>query len=452
MGLGHPGGVMQTPSTCVPVLPGNGAGAHSTPLGHLGPSARLGVLVKTWPKLSETFILEELLGLQAMGRKVHLYALQAGADTVQHAEVGRLDAPVHVLSVQAWPAHLARIAVQCIRHPVRSLKGLALLVRRDGVSWRAVRDGLQLAQRMRQDGITHLHAHFISQPADVAQCAAQAAGMAFSISAHAKDIYLSAPAQVRRRLRAARFTVTCTQFNCDALHRFAPQARVQRMYHGVDASQFHPRQRPAEAHAHAGPPVILAVGRLVPKKGLDVLLHACALLRDAGQPLRCEIVGYGQEEHALRQNIQALRLEDHVHLLGRQPRDTVIACYARASVFVQPSRVCADGDRDGIPNVLLEAMAMGLPVVSTTVSGIPELVQDGRNGLLVPPDDAQALAAAVQRLLREPQLGVALGLCARATVCEQFDNPRNLRTLTRLLALGDPLDDHDRASPVPAVA
>jgi len=257
-------------------------------------------------------------------------------------------------------------------------------------------------------------------------------GLPFSISAHAKDIYLSDAADLRRKMGAARFTVTCTDFNCRTLQAIAPEASVHRMYHGIDAAVFHPSRRAVPSLV----PLILSVGRLREKKGLDTLIDACRLLHGRGVPFRCEIVGYGEEHERLAALIEAHRLDDLVQLAGKLTREQVVERYARAAVYVQPSRVAADGDRDGIPNVLLEAMAMGLPVVATRVSGIPELVQHRHNGLLVEADDPAALADAVEQLADSPALGAQLGREARRTVTTRFDNDHNLRLVMQLLESG----------------
>jgi glycosyltransferase involved in cell wall biosynthesis len=203
------------------------------------------------------------------------------------------------------------------------------------------------------------------------------------------------------------------------------------MYHGIDRSVFHPSQRRARGSDDA--PRVLAVGRLRAKKGLDTLIDACRLLHERGCRVRCEIVGYGEEHDALAHRIENAGLGRHVRLAGKLAREQVIDAYARADVFVQPSRITADGDRDGIPNVLLEAMAMGLPVVASAVSGIPEVVRDGVNGLLVPADAPLALADAIERVLARPQEAAALGRAARESVADGFDNDRNLRALLQRL-------------------
>jgi len=394
--------------------------------------APLGVLVRVWPKLSETFILEEVLGLERKGLALRLYALDAPTDAIAHDAVARVRSPLQrVPPASERRELLARHASVAAAAPVAYLRALAQALRRGSGGWRDFLRAGWLAAQLRSDGVAHLHAHFINGPADIGQLAACMAGIPFSISAHAKDIYLSRPADLRRRLGAACFTVTCTEANRATLAAVAPRADVRLMYHGVDRDVFHPARRtnPQEQDA----PLIVAVGRLRAKKGLDTLLEACRLLRERGQPVRCEIVGYGEEHAALAARIESAGLAGHVHLAGKLPRDQVLERYARASVFVQPSRIAADGDRDGIPNVLLEAMAMGLPVVATRVSGIPELVRDGVNGLLVEPDAPLALADAIERLLREPWLAASFGQAARARVAEAFDNDANLGTLVHLL-------------------
>ena len=411
----------------------------------------LGVLVKTYPKLSETFILEELLGLERLGFSLRLYSLAPATDAITHPAVARVRAPLVRLpeSIRGHaPAFAARHAQLLFGAPLRYFGALGAAARRGRRGLRDFARAGWLAGQLRDDGVEHLHTHFIATPADVAELVGRLAAMPFSISAHAKDIYLSDPADLRRKLLAARFTVTCTELNRQTLAAIAPQANVQRMYHGVDHALFHPTQRlPLPAHSPtnlSALPLILSVGRLRAKKGLGTLIDACAALRQRGQAFVCEIVGYGEEQARLEAQIERLGLGDCVRLPGKLAREQVIARYARAAVYVQPSRIAADGDRDGIPNVLLEAMAMGLPVVASNVSGIPELVDHGHNGLLVEPDQPEALADAIVQLLAQPQLCADLGGQARLTVTASFDNDRNLQRLCDLLEgsqerIADPL-------------
>jgi glycosyltransferase involved in cell wall biosynthesis len=396
------------------------------------PRRPIGLLTRVFPKLSETFVLEEVLGLERLGVPLVIYTLAAPTDAVVHPAVARVQAPVRPVPDAPWrkPWQLAaRHLGLLVRQPLRYLAAARLAASRGRGGWSDFARAGWLAGQLRADGVQHLHTHFISRPADVAELMSAMSALPFSISAHAKDIYLSDAADLRRKMGAARFTVTCTDFNCRTLQGMAPQARVQRMYHGIDADSFHPRWRKLPSLV----PLLLSVGRLREKKGLDVLIRACALLAARGMPFRCEIVGYGEEQDRLAALIDALALNDQVTLSGKLTRDQVVERYARAAVYVQPSRIAADGDRDGIPNVLLEAMAFGLPVVATQVSGIPELVEHRRNGLLVEPDDPAALADAVTLLLDQPVLGRSLGSAARQTVTTRFDNDHNLQQVLHLL-------------------
>ena len=402
----------------------------------------VGLLVKIFPKLSETFVLEEVLGLERLGVPLVIYTLAAPTDQVAHPAVARVRSIVKAVPAAPWRKPL-RLAARHLRlalaAPWRYAGALRQAARRG--AWIDFARAGWLAGQMRADGVAHLHTHFISRPADVAELMSDMSGLPFSISAHAKDIYLSDAADLRRKMGAARFTVTCTDFNCRTLRDIAPDAAVHRMYHGIDAGVFNPARRVPVPHAVGLVPLILSVGRLREKKGLDTLIEACRLLRGRGVPFRCEIVGYGEEQQRLAALIESHDLGDQVRLSGKLARDQVIERYARAAVYVQPSRIAADGDRDGIPNVLLEAMATGVPVVATRVSGIPELVQHRRNGLLVEPDDPAALADAIAGLIDAPQLGRELAAAARATVTTHFDNDHNLRLVLQLLE-----NRHDQAA------
>jgi glycosyltransferase involved in cell wall biosynthesis len=395
-------------------------------------SSALGFLVNTWPKLSETFILEEVIGLERQGVDLRLYALGEPTDHITHGAVSRVRSvlarvPASLQSRELIERH-TRIALAA---PLRYAQALFAASVRGRAGWQDFLRAGWLAAQLKLDGVAHLHTHFISRPADIAQLASRMLGIPFSISAHAKDIYLSDAADLRRKLNAAKFTVTCTSANCAALAEIAPEAAVKLMYHGVDHSVFHPSRRLAAEPSE--PPLILAVGRLRAKKGLDTLIDACRLLHERGCRVRCEIIGYGPEHDALAQRIENAGLGRHVRLAGKLAREQVIERYARAAVFVQPSRITADGDRDGIPNVLLEAMAMALPVVASRISGIPEVVRDGVNGLLVDADAPLALAEAIERVLHYPAHSAAMGLAARRTVAEAFDNDVNLGVLMGLL-------------------
>ncbi len=393
---------------------------------------RLGVLVRSFPKLSETFILGEILGLERAGFDVTVFTLQPPTDAIAQPLVAQVRASIVPIAPPAAGSGAAAPAVGA----VDSDDELARL----------------LAAQLRQRGIGHLHGHFVDRPGAIAARAADLAGISFSLSAHAKDIYLGDPLQIRRLLGAARFTVTCTGYNHEVLLGLAPPgAEVHRVYHGVDTTRFAPARSPgprpvvAATTAFAGTPTpqraggeprpmrLLAVGRLRAKKGFATLVQAVAALRAGGVDAVCDIVGYGEEQAALATQVAALQLDGRVRLRGKLSHATILGYYRDADVFVAPSEIAADGDRDGIPNVLLEAMATALPVVTTPVSGIPEVVRDGENGLLVPPGDAAALSAALRRLSMSGSLRDRLGAAARRTVIAQFGEERNLAQLVGLL-------------------
>jgi glycosyltransferase involved in cell wall biosynthesis len=236
------------------------------------------------------------------------------------------------------------------------------------------------------------------------------------------------------KMRRARFVVTCTRTNQEYLeHLNASETPVYTIYHGLDLQLFSPAMEREKKQEQSDPPLILSVGRLVEKKGFTFLVEACRLLNDKGHKFHCRIVG-GADAYAEKISglIERLQLDDTVSLHPAVTQEELRRIYEQAAVFVLPCQVLDNGDRDGIPNVLVEAMAMELPVVSTNVSGIPELITHRRNGLLVPQKNAEALAAAMEELLLDPGLRRELGKSARATVAGHFDARQNILRLKQL--------------------
>jgi len=334
----------------------------------------------------------------------------------------------------AWrPLGLGRAVLETLAQAVRAWRA---------GSWppRVVKEFLQataLADRLRAlPDVRHLHAHFCHGTTTVAWLTSMITGVPFSFTAHARDLYQDAlnPAGLLvRKVHAARFAVTCTEASRVHLARIGDGVPVHCVYHGLNADLARllaqSPARPAMSDTAMRP---LGVGRLVPKKGFDVLVEACALLRRRGLAVEATIAGEdGAHAAEVRRRIAARGLADAVRLAGPLAQAALLEAYRRATIFCLPCRVAADGDRDGIPNVLIEAMACGLPVVTTGVSGIPELVVDGVNGLVVPAEDPRALAEAMVRLHRDPALAERLGRAAQAAVRERFDGER----LTAHLAL-----------------
>jgi glycosyltransferase involved in cell wall biosynthesis len=421
------------------------------------PGPWLAYVLKAYPRASEPFILSEIYRLEALGIPLRLFATKPAeaADTLpRHKVVDLIRATPEFLTPTAsvssmapgpWlRTHLPRFAPAlrrvALRHPVGMARALATLgvelerSRRSAgrikrAFLREFLHAVELVDRLHDTPeVRHLHAHYAHGATTIAWFASRITGLPFSFTGHAKDIYAdssNAEGVLRRKLEAARFAVTCTGTNLQMLREVAPAARVHCLYHGLNTD--------FSALLHTAPattkPVdrfrILAVGRLVRKKGFDILIEAAAQLRDEQVPFEVVIVG-NEGDHAdeIRRLIAARDLGAQVSLVGPQNQARLFEEYHRAHVFCLPCRVLEDGDRDGIPNVLMEAMACGTPVVTTDVSGIPEVVRHESNGLLVASENTPALAAALSRASRDRALMQTMAAAARQTARDAFDGDR----------------------------
>lgn len=387
------------------------------------PGAGLSVLyvLKRYPRLSETFVVRELLGLEAAGVRLGVDALLAPEAGAQHADVQRVAAPVRHLPRRAewsWPMVSAHLRVAA-RRPITWAR-LAVRARRRG-GWRRFAQAGMVAQRVQGEGFQHVHAHFATAAAEVARDAAALAGVTFSVTAHAKDIFHEENAgRLAERVDGAAAVVTVSGYNVRHLARVLPGTPVRYVPNGLPVP-------PPLVPRSDGP--VLCVARLVPKKGIDTLIRAMALLPDE----RLEIVGDGACRLELEALARSLGLGERVRFHGALASDAVYAAYARCAVVALPCRIDPDGDRDGMPTVLVEAMARSLPVVSTDVVGIDELVDDGRTGLLVPPDEPAALAGALRRVLADPASAALMGVRARHRVIGEFAPERATGALLDVL-------------------
>lgn len=388
-------------------------------------------VLKRFPRLSETFILREVLGLEATGVQVLVDALLPPEDGPTHPELAGVRAQVRYLPRHPRLRDRAVLGVHAgvaARHPLR-WGAMAFRSRRDGTWRRFVQAGL-VAARIRSDGAGHVHAHFATAASEVATMAARLAGVTCSVTAHAKDIYHRDNAPLlARRLAGADTVVTVSSHNVEHLNGVLSVGGrtpdVRHIANGV------PLGSPADPTASM---TLLCVARLVPKKGIDLLLEAAALLLEGHAQLEVDIIGDGPLRDELTAQIERLGLIDRVRLLGVATSSEVSAAMATARAVVLPCRIDADGDRDGMPTVLVEALARGIPVVSTDVVGIRELVKDGETGLLVAPEDAPGLAAALDRLLVDPFLAARLGDAGRRLVGEQFGPADSTRALVKVFA------------------
>src|SRR5215469_3914287 len=383
-------------------------------------------IVKTWPRLSETFILNEVVSLEQRGMNIRIFSVKEADPGPAHAKVAEVRAKVTYLALRPhWRQALFANLCSLVRQPRRYLwvllEALVRVIRRRHLA--TLRDFFKagyLVDMLFRKPADHLHAHFATAPALVAMFAHRLCGIRYTFTAHAKDIYLNDPEMFRRKIQRARAVVTCTEYNRRfLLKEYGPlcSGKIHCIYHGIDTSQF---KFTSPRHFDSGQPVILSVARLVEKKGLGDLIAAVDILRRRGCSFRVEIVGTGPCRGALEAQVKRLELGDHVKFLGAQAHDVVCLAYQRAAVFVLPCVITPNGDRDGIPNVLLEAMASGLPVVSTPVSGIPELIESGANGLLVPPHEPRSLADAIEKLVTSQELDERLSSAARVKLETSF--------------------------------
>jgi glycosyltransferase involved in cell wall biosynthesis len=409
-------------------------------------AAPVAYILKRYPRLSETFILQEICAMERLGHELAIFSLLPPEPPPHHAMVADVKASVthipaglaaalpavaaaHASALAAAPLRYARAVLHALRLAVASGRPLAVA--------RHFQRAGYFATAARRRGVRHIHAHFANTPCEVAQMIGLMTGLPFSFTTHAKDLYLTAPERIAQRTAAARFVVTCTAHNVEYLRGVLPRgqaAKVSLIYHGVDFDRFRFRPPPAIATRPHAVPTILSVGRLVPKKGLDDLIAACALLRARGIAFRCDIVGAGPLRDQLEADIADRGLGGTVHLLGSMTHARLIDHFAAADLFALASRVTDDGDRDGIPNVVAEAMAIGVPVIASAVSGIPEVVAHEATGLLVPPRNPAALADAMARLLADPALAQRLASTARARLEACFDCWQTARQLSFLLA------------------
>ena len=396
------------------------------------------VVLKGYPRLSETFIAQEIHLLERAGLNLALVSLRHPYDDQTHPIHGQIEAPVTYLPeyLRDEPARVARGVARARRLPgFERARGMFLRdLRRDRTRNRVRRFGqacvaaAEMASRPGGD-VTWLYGHFAHTPGSVTRYAAAMLGLPFSISAHAKDIWTTPDWELREKLADAEWWVTCTASGAAHLRSLANDpGKVHLVYHGLDLSRFPPPPERATEDAIR----ILSVGRAVEKKGLDTLLRALAAL-SSDLDWRFSHIAGGPLLDDLKTLADDLGIAARCTWLGKQPQERVLAAYRTADIFALPCRIADDGDRDGLPNVIVEAQSQRLPVVSTPVSGVPELVEDDANGLLVPPDDVPALAAALERLMREPDTRARLGAEGERRVREGFDADGQIDRLLALL-------------------
>lgn len=400
----------------------------------------LGMVLKGYPRISETFIANEILLLEEQGIRVRIFSMRHPREPFCHDSVRRIRARVDYLPTELFfdfPRLVLAGALAGTRMPARFPAALRMA----GVRFHRTRSlgtikhllqGAFLAARFlgRASEVIHLHAHFAHSPTSVAMFAGLLGGVNFSFTAHAKDIYTSDPRQLREKINRAALVVTCTEYNRQYLARLAGDSAtpIFRVYHGIDLGMFNGSATPPP-----GPPYrILSIARLAPKKGIPTVLRALALLGEKNVPFHYTLIGDGEDRDNIIRLIFDLGLQDRCRWQGTRPHAGIIEEFQRADLFALGCEIGPDGDRDGIPNVLVESLAMGVPAVSTSVSGLPEIIREESSGLLSAPGDAAAMAANMHRLLTDATLRHRVIAGGRELVRLSFDNRRLIGELAGL--------------------
>lgn len=391
-------------------------------------------IMSRFPKISETFILYEIVELERLGYRVEVFPLLREREAVVHPEARPVIERAHYSTpydrtVLAAHRYWLRRAPQRYLELWRSvLAGNATSLKFLSRSVVVLLQAAWFAQQMEELGITHVHAHFATHPALAAYIVNQLTGIPYSFTAHADDIYLE-PSMLAEKIDHAHTVVTISDYNRRWLQQrygYLACSKVVVVHCGVDSAIFEPQPlRPARDEF-----VVSCVARLEEKKGHRYLIDACATLRDRGIAFRCQLIGDGELRPEIEAQIERLGLAGKVVLLGRQPRSRVKELLAESDVMVLASVTTPAGRQEGIPVALMEALATELPVIATTISGIPELIDHGRSGLLVPERNARALSNALLLLATNPAIGRQFGRAGRAKVRAAFDLRQNTQLLS----------------------
>jgi glycosyltransferase involved in cell wall biosynthesis len=413
-----------------------------------GPGPRVVYILRSYPRLSQTFILHEVLALERLGLRMQIFAITDPREALVQHNVSEVRAPIHYLETALRRSRAAIFLEHLLvaaSGPRRYLSTLAFVLRRGDLAagyatasrFACFIEAVYLARILRHERAhaasppTRVHSHFAHDPTLIALLLKRLTGFPYSFTAHARDVYQVPRSALAERIREATTVVTCCRANLDYLSQLAPEVgrrKLRVIRYGIDLETFHPAQ-PAATSV----PLVLSIGRLVQKKGFSDLVEACRLLKDRGLRFRCVVYGDGPLRDELVDAVTMLDLTGDVTFAGARTQSELQAELNRAHVFALTPCVTSDGDRDGVPNALLEAMACGLPVVTTAVNGIPEVVIHDLNGLLAQPHDVPAIAEHLAALLTDEQLRQRLGSRARSEVVANFDREANALRLASVL-------------------
>ena len=394
-------------------------------LAERAPSRRdraVAVLMSRFPSVTETFILREMIEMERQAQPVRLVPMLKESPPVVHDAAKPwtsralytpyLDARIAKANLRALATHPARYLWLLLRLVAGTITRPSTLVRTLAVFPKSV----FLAKQLEDEGVRHVHAHFATHPTTMALIISRLSRVTFSFTVHAHDIQLDR-SLLRWKVREARFIRSISDFNRRFLEELYPEVRgkIEVIHVGIEPEAYEGAGEPA-----SGTPRVLCVAAHKPYKGLPVLIEACRILRDAGVAFHCDVVGHGPMHDELAAMIRERGLDGVLTLIGPRPQEEVAKMMAAATLFVLPSIIAADGQMEGIPVALMEAMATGRAVVSTAIAGIPELVETGVSGLLVAPGDAAALAGAMRTLLEDRESAQEMGMRGREKVRKDF--------------------------------
>ena len=402
--------------------------------------ATLGYILKGYPRISETFISNEILILEQLGFKMHLFSMRHPREKFCHPSVEKIQAEVTYLPKELLKEFHRLILPNLIlafTRPRRYFKALGyateqfLKKRKSATIKHFLQAGFLVnVIHKKKLNITHLHGHFAHSPTSVTLFASLISGTPFSFTAHAKDIYTSSPKALRAKMQKAAFVATCTGYNKNYLEDLKQDVicPIHNVYHGIDLKMFDgsPKEKPKL------PFKILTVARLTEKKGLPTLFAALKNLKDEGIEFEHSLIGDGDDKEKILHLIHDLELSEQCNWLGTTTHTEVLQAFEKSDLFALSCKIAENGDRDGIPNVLVESLAMGVPAISTSVSAIPELIKHGETGYLVPPSSPDELAAGIKKMLTDQSLRETIISNGRKFVEEYFDNQVQTKRLQKI--------------------
>lgn len=406
--------------------------------------SKVAYVLKGYPRLSETFIAQEIRQMELEGFDLEIFSMRKAREKERHPVVDEIQAPVTYIPeyFRDAPGDMLLLnSMVFLRNPLRysfaflhACKEVAFeqdkspLKRFFQAAWLVGRKNLGRSK------IRHIHSHFVHAPTELTLYVHFLTGLTYSISAHAKDIYTSSIRQVAERIRRSQFLMTCTGFNVNYLRKqpLVPIEKVHLVYHGINSEKFTPGPKKfSESGNHMR---LVTCARLVPKKGYPIILQAIASIRESGYPITYDIFGDGDLHDSLQTLVNKLGIAEAVTFHGNITQAELIAEYKKQGIFVLACQEMEDGDRDGIPNAMAEAMSMGLPTIATTISGIPELVEHAKSGWLIPSRDVTAMIDAIYRIVSDPKFGDDLGVNARYRVQEVFEADNCIKVCAALMA------------------